>query len=72
MDIKKQAALAAALAKGVAVEIPELESQVPSFLRSMIPKITQDELNKAGSYLAAVAAKASDDWDAANAQKPAP
>ena len=69
MDTKKQAAISAALAKGVAAEIPELESQVPSFLRGMIPQISQAELTEAGNYLGAVAAKASDAWDEANTEK---
>ena len=66
MNTDKQAAIAAALAKGVAAKIPEIEDQVPSFLRGMIPDITPQEETEVGTYLGAIAAKASDDWDAAH------
>ena len=71
MDAKKQAYIADALTKEITIEVPVLERQVPSFLRSMIPPMPADAAAKAGAELAKVAAKASDDWDVANAEKPA-
>lgn len=66
MDTKKQASIADALAKGVMVKIPELESHVPDFFRGMIPAVTPAQEAEIGVYLGKVAAKASDDWDAAH------
>ena len=66
MDANKQAYIASAFRQLANHEIPILETQVPSFLRSLIPPITADQLKEFGDECAATAAKASDDWDAAH------
>ena len=69
MDSKKQAYIASAFQRLANHEIPILETQVPSFLRSLIPPITAAQLKEFGDECAATAAQASDEWDAQHAPK---